>query len=347
MSEKKLLERNRLRTMYLALRHAREDKDTEEIDALTEQLDHVRLNLFNTVSPMYDEPDLSDTDVDLILSLSEFVLTYESLVALLINISDQKGMHEAITQARKYSHFIAHRNDEVTDPLRSEVQAFMIENHDLFDNLEVNSNIGAQGLSGDLRVKKEILEHVMDTKYTEREIGVITEVEAPTWCKCEELATYYCKHSKEELEDAQELISSRMDEIDKAYEDANVEELGVVRAQPRGETRHVSVGAGYNNDNDDDDDENTLDYVENDDNNDHEEEEYIHMDEENATGLKITQLISVEDPRQDEPMDIEPDNFIVPPNPPCGHTRKRNSCHQQSNCPARGHNRPAKGCATA
>ena len=47
-------------------------------------------------------------------------------------------MHGAITQARKYSHFIEHRNDEVTDELRSEMQAFMIENHDLFDNLEVS-----------------------------------------------------------------------------------------------------------------------------------------------------------------------------------------------------------------
>ena len=37
------------------------------------------------------------------------------------------------------------------------------------------------------------------------------------------------------------------------------------------------------------------------------------MDKENATGLNITRLISVEDPRQDEPMDTETDNLIVPP----------------------------------
>ena len=203
---------------------------------------------------------ISDTDVDLILSLSEFVLTYESLVALLTNITDQKAMHKAITQASKYSHFIENRNDEVTDPMRSEVRAFMREKNDLFDNLEVNTNVGVQGLSGDLRVKKEILEHAMDTKYTEREIGVITEVKAPTWCKYEELATYYHKHSKEELEEVQEQISNRMDEIDKAYEDANVEKLGVVRGQPRGETRNVSVRAGDNDDdNDYDDDEKMLD----------------------------------------------------------------------------------------
>ena len=84
---------------------------------------------------MYNEPDLSDIDLDLVLSLSDFIVTYESLVALLTNISDQQGMHGAIIQARKYSQFIEHRNDEVTDELRSEVQAFMMENHDLFDNL--------------------------------------------------------------------------------------------------------------------------------------------------------------------------------------------------------------------
>ena len=192
--------------MYLALRHAREEKDEDEVEALTEHLDNVRLNLYNAISPDYNEPDLGDIDLDLVLSLSDFILTYESLVALLTDISDQQGMHGAIIQARKYSQFIEYRNDEVTDELRGEVQAFMMVNHDLFDNLEVNSNIGTQGLPGDLKIKKEILEHVIDTKYTEREIGLITEVEAPVDCQYETLASYYRKHSKEELEEAQELI---------------------------------------------------------------------------------------------------------------------------------------------
>ena len=47
-----------------------------------------------------------------------------------------------------------------------------------------------------------------------------------------------------------------MDEIDQPYADANVEELGPIKAQLRGESRHVGTGVG-----DDDDDENTLDYV--------------------------------------------------------------------------------------
>ena len=242
-----------MRTVYLALRHAREEKDMDEVEALTEQLDNVRLNLYNAISPVYNEPDLSDIDLDLVLSLSDFIVTYESLVALLTNISDQQGMHRAIIQARKHSQFIEHRNDEVTDELRSEVQAFMMENHDLFNNLEVNSNIGTQGLHGDLRIKKEILEHVMDTKYTEKDIGIITEVEAPVDCRYEELAMYYRKHSKEELEEAQELISSKMDEIDQAYDDANVEELGPIKAQPRGESSHVGTGVGDDDDFDDDD----------------------------------------------------------------------------------------------
>ena len=120
-------------------------------------------------------------------------------------------MHRAIVQARNYSHFIEHRNDEVNDEMRSEVQAFMMTSHDLFDNLEVNSNIGTQSLPGDWKIKKEILEHAMDTQYTEREIGVLTEVKVPEECTYEALATYYRKHSKVELEEAQELISSKMD----------------------------------------------------------------------------------------------------------------------------------------
>ena len=64
VNEKELIERNRLRTVYLALRHAREEKDTDEVEAPTEQLDNVRLNLYNAISPAYDEPDLNDTDLD-------------------------------------------------------------------------------------------------------------------------------------------------------------------------------------------------------------------------------------------------------------------------------------------
>ena len=65
------------------------------------------------------------------------------------------------------------------------------------------------------------------------------------------------------------------------------------------------------NDDDDDDDENTLDYVEtvhDDDNN-----EFVHMDEDNATGLKIDQVISMGITGEDEPMDVDPDNYIAPP----------------------------------
>ena len=232
VNEQELIERNRLRTVYLAMRHAKGEKDDKEVEVLTEQLDHVRLSLHNAISPDYVEPELSEIDIDLILSLADFIVTYESLVALLANIIDQQGMHKAIVQARKYSQFIEHRNDEVTHELRSEVQAFMMTNHDLFDNLEVNPNIGTQGLPGDWKIKKEILEHAMDTQYTEREIGIVTEVKAPSDCEYEALATYYRKHSKEELEEAQELISSKMDEIDQAYDAANVEDLGVLKAKP-------------------------------------------------------------------------------------------------------------------
>ena len=228
----------------MAIRHAKEEKDDKEVEALTEQLDHVRLCLHNAIAPDFVEPELSEIDIDLILSLADFIVKYESLVALLANIIDQQAMHKAIVQARRYSQFIEHRNAEVTNELRSEVQAFMITNHDLFDNLEVNPNIGTQGLPGDWQIKKELLEHAMDTKYTEREIGIVTEVKPPSDCEYEALATYYRKHSKEELIEAQELISSKMDEIDQAYDADNVEDLGVLKAKPRGVSKHVSTGVG-------------------------------------------------------------------------------------------------------
>ena len=285
------------------------------MEALTEQLDSIRLSLHNAISPDYVEPELGDVDIDLILSLADFIVTYESLVALLANITDQQGMHRVIVQARNYSHFIEHRNDEVNDEMRSEVQAFMMTSHDLFDNLEVNSNIGTQGLPGDWKIKTEILEHAMDTQYTEREIGVVTEVKVPEECMYEALATYYRKHSKEVLEEAQELISSKMDEIDQAYDAANVEELGVVKAQPRGESRHVGTGIDENEDfdDDDDDDANTLKYVEDEVDDDETEDDLVHMDEDNTTGLKIDQVISVETQKGDEPMDIDPENYVAPP----------------------------------
>ena len=318
-NELELFERNRLRTVYLAMRHAKEEKDDEEVEALTEQLDHVRLNLHNAISPDYVEPELSEIDVDLFLSLADFIVTYESLVALLANIIDQQGMHRAIVQARKYSHFIEHRNDEVTDELRSEIQAFMMTNHDLFDNLEVNPKIGTQGLPGDWKIKKEILEHARDTNYIEKEIGIVTEVNLPSDCKYEDLATYYRKHSQEELIEAQEIISNKMDEVDQAYDAANVEDLGVLKAKPRGEPRDVGTGVDGdddsgeedNDDDDDDDDENTLEYVEpvdDDDNN-----EFVHMDEDNTTGLKIDKVISMGITGEDVPMDVDPDDYIAPP----------------------------------
>ena len=300
------------------MRRAKEEKDDKEVEALAKQLDNVRLSLHNAISPDYVEPELSEIDIDLILSLADFIVTYESLVALLANIIDQQGMHKAIVQARKYSQFIEHRNDEVTDELRGEVQAFMMTNHDLFDNLEVNPNIGTQGLPGDWKIKKEILEHAMDTKYTEKEIGIVTEVKPPKDCEYEDLATYYRKHLKEELEEAQEFISSKMDEIDQAYDAANVEDLGVLKAKPRGESRHMGTGVGDDDDlgnedydDDDDYDEDTLDYLET--LRDDDDDEFVHMDEDNATGLKIDQVISIRTAIEDEPMDTEPDDYIAPP----------------------------------
>ena len=52
VNEKELIECISLRTVYLALRHAREEKATDEVEALTEQLDNVRLNLYNAISPV-------------------------------------------------------------------------------------------------------------------------------------------------------------------------------------------------------------------------------------------------------------------------------------------------------
>ena len=56
-----------------------------------------------------------------------------------------------------------------------------------------------------------------------------------------------------------------------------------------------------------------MDYVEGAVDDDNNGEKYIHMDEENTTGLNIAQVISMEDQKEDEPMDIESENFIVPP----------------------------------
>ena len=55
-----------------------------------------------------------------------------------------------------------------------------------------------------------------------------------------------------------------------------------------------------------------MDYVEGDIDDDNNREEHIRIDEENATGLKIAQVISMEDQKENEPMEIEPDNFVPP-----------------------------------
>ena len=87
-----------------------------------------------------------------------------------------------------------------------------------------------------------------------------------------------------------------------------------MKAQPRGESRHVGTGIDENEDfdDDDDDDANTLKYVE-DEVDDDTEDDLVHMDEDNTTGLKIDQVISVETQKGDEPMDIDPENYVAPP----------------------------------
>ena len=95
------------------------------------------------------------------IALTEFVLTYECLLALLSNIEDQVQMHQILKKAREYLDTFEGDNVELPIEKQNEIETFLQEQQIMFDDMEVNQNIGAKGLVADLRIKQEILGHVM------------------------------------------------------------------------------------------------------------------------------------------------------------------------------------------
>ena len=143
-------------------------------------------------------------------ALTEFVYTFECLLALLSNIEDQLSMHQSLKKAREYLDTL--EVDEVELPIerQNEIETFLQEQQTLFDEMEVNQNIGAKGLVADLRIKQEIIGHFMSIAYPEEdEVQVESEP-----CKYDYMGTYYGTFDREELVEAQHQISEQMDAID-------------------------------------------------------------------------------------------------------------------------------------
>ena len=171
----------------------------------------------------------------------------------------------------------------------------------VFDEMEVNQNIGAKGLVVDLKIKQEIIGHFMSITYPEEE-----EVQVETKpCEYDYMGTYYRTFDREELEEAQHQISEQMDTIDQEF---------ITRKEPavaRGAARYRTVGTGDDDDNDnakgDDDEETEIEYNDDEKDDNHQEttenDNLVIMNPDNGTGLQIKNVISFD--AQAEPMDVD------------------------------------------
>ena len=130
--------------------------------------------------------------------------------------------------------------------------SFLQEQQLVFDEMEVNQNIGAKGLAADLKIKQEIIGHFMSVAYPEEEVA--QEDSEP--CEYDYMSTYYRTFGREELEEAQTQISEQMDAIDQEF---------ITRKEPavaRGAAHYRTIGTGDDDDDnhqkDDDDDETEI-----------------------------------------------------------------------------------------
>ena len=113
-----------------------------------------------------DRP-LGESATNIWFDLTEFVLTYQCLVALYIEVSDQETVHEGLVQAKKYMNLFDQQDVEVTEEKVLEMREFLITSQSDFDKMRVDQSIGARTMRADLQVKKEILGQVIGTIYCE------------------------------------------------------------------------------------------------------------------------------------------------------------------------------------
>ena len=302
MSKEELSKRGELRTKYLAWRKARVGGDQEELKKLTADLGDIKIDMYDSATAEIESRDLGDDITNTWIALTEFVCTYECLVALLSNIEDQIQMHRCIRKARDYLEMLEADNAVLPIELQSEIDTFLSEQQAMFDDMEVNQNIGAKGLASDLKIKQEIIGHFMSIAYPEEEVA--QEDTEP--CEYDYMTTYYGTFGREELVEAQTQISEQMDVIDQEF---------ITRpAVARGATRYRDVGTG---DDDDDnhqkgtyDEETEVEDVNEEENNNQQEitesDNLIIMNPNNGTGLQIKNVISVEPMEVDQPKVQEP-----------------------------------------
>ena len=234
MSKEELSRRGKLRTKYLAWRKAREDGDDEKGDKLAGDLGDIKIDMYDDDTAEMEMRELGEDITNTWIALTEFVLTYECLLALLSNVEDQVVMHQILEKAQEYLDTFEEDKVELPIERQSEIETFLQEQQTKFDDMKVNQDIGAKGLVADLKTKPEILGHVMSTTYPEED-EVQTETER---CKYDYMDTYYRTFNREELEEAQHQISEQMDAIDQEF---------ITRKQPavaRGAARYRCVGMG-------------------------------------------------------------------------------------------------------
>ena len=307
MSKEELSKRGELRTKYLAWRKARIDGDQKEINQLADDLGEIKIDMYDDATAEIERRELGEDITNTWAALTEFVYTYECLLALLSNIEDQISMHQSLKKAREYLDTLEVDKVELPIERQNEIETFLQEQQTLFDEMEVNQNIGAKGLVADLRIKQEIIGHFMSITYPEEE-----EVQADNEpCEYDYMGTYYRTFDREELEEAQHQISEQMDAIDQEF---------INRKEPslaRGAVRYRTVGTGDNDDDDNDNDNDNAkgnydedteiedNNAEKDDDNPDttENDNLIIMNPDNGTGLQIKNVISFYTPV--EPMDVD------------------------------------------
>ena len=165
MSDDKLQSRAKLRTAYLSWRQASDDGNDEEL------INKLRVALGNLQIVFYDpdemkrieERQLGEPATNIWYDLTEFILTYQCLVALYIEVSDQETVHEGLVQAKKYMNLFDQQGVEITEEKVLEIRKFLVESQDDFDKMRVDQSIGTRTMRADLQVKKEILGQELST----------------------------------------------------------------------------------------------------------------------------------------------------------------------------------------
>ena len=301
MSKEEFSKRGELGTKYLAWRKARVDGDQKELDRLVEDLGNIKINMYDDATAEIERRELGEDITNTWIALTEFVCTYECLLALLSNIEDQIQMHQSLRKARDYLDTLEADNAELPIERQSEIDTFLQEQQMVFDEMEVNQNIGAKGLAADLKIKQEIIGHFMSIAYQEEE-----EVQEDTEpCEYDYMSTYYRTFGREELEEAQNQISEQMDAIDQEF---------ITRKEPavaRGAAHYRTIGTGDddddNNPKDDDDEETEIEDNNGEKDDNHQEttenDNLVTMNPDNGTGLQIKNVISMD--AQTEPMDVD------------------------------------------